>query len=391
MNIIQQVANQINPMIQLTVDTPCNHVDGALPVLDVKVNVNVNEDNRIDFEFYEKPMKNSRVIMANSALSISQKRTILTQEGLRRLRNTKVELGPEVQQKHLNKFMLKMRNSGYSEKFRKEILNSILNAFDKILNDDKNGVKPLFRSKSWNSEARKKSKLDKKYNWWNKKEARIQYKSVLWVTPTPGAVLAKAVSKREEELNKNSSERIKVMEKGGLKMKDIMTTKNPNKKSECTQKTCPMCKPSKFVEVNPDGSKYPCNTNNVGYRWHCLKCREANKVKVYEGESARSARIRGAEHLKDLEKKNPKSALYKHVQTHHNNEEVKFEMEITKNFRDALTRQANEAVRIYSRPGTELLNSKSEFNHPPLARVVVEKKVKFQNYKVRSPLTSAEK
>ena len=89
-------------------------------------------------------MKNSRVIMSNSALSISQKRTILTQEGLRRLRNTKVELGPEVQQKHLNKFMLKMRNSGYSEKFRKEILNSILNAFDKILNDDKNGVKPLF-------------------------------------------------------------------------------------------------------------------------------------------------------------------------------------------------------------------------------------------------------
>ena len=49
-------------------------------------------------------------------------------------------------------------------------------------------------------------------------------------------------------------------------------------------------------------------------------------------------------------------------------------MEITQNFKDALTRQANEAVRIYSRPDNELLNSKSEFNHPPLARIVVERK-----------------
>ena len=47
-------------------------------------------------------------------------------------------------------------------------------------------------------------------------------------------------------------------------------------------------------------------------------------------------------------------------------------MEITSKFKDALTRQANEAVRIFSRPGKELLNSKSEFNRTPLARVVVE-------------------
>ena len=61
----------------------------------------------------------------------------------------------------------------------------------------------------------------------------------------------------------------------------------------------------------------------------------------------------------------------------HENEEVKFEMEITKKFKDALSRQANEAVRIFSRPDNELLNSKSELNHPPLARVVVEKKNKY--------------
>ena len=57
-------------------------------------------------------------------------------------------------------------------------------------------------------------------------------------------------------------------------------------------------------------------------------------------------------------------------------------MEITQKFRDPLTRQANEAVRIKNRSKNqdELLNSKSEFNHPPLSRVVVEKRNFGKNY-----------
>ena len=131
------------------------------------------------------------------------------------------------------------------------------------------------------------------------------------------------------------------------------------------------------MEPNTEKSPHPCNTNNVGYRWRCLKCQEMDSLKVYEGETGRSARIRGGEHLRDLEKKREKSALYKHVKNVHNDENVKFRMEITKKFKDALTRQADEAVRIFTQPGHQLLNSKSEFNHPPLARVVVEKKNKW--------------
>ena len=80
---------------------------------------------------------------------------------------------------------------------------------------------------------------------------------------------------------------------------------------------------------------------------------------------------------KTFRKRERESALYKHKVSDHTNEDVKFKMEITKKFKDALTRQANEAVRIYSRPSHETLNSKSEFNHPPLARVVVEKRKNF--------------
>jgi hypothetical protein len=200
---------------------------------------------------------------------------------------------------------------------------------------------------------------------------------VLFVTPTPGGVLAKELRQREEELNKNNKERIKIEEKGGLKIKDILGSKNPFKKSHCVQKTCPLCTESESIDVVSTDVKIPCNTNNVGYRWLCITCKERDITKVYEGETGRSARIRGAEHLKDLEKKREKSVLFKHKMTDHQHENVKFRMEITQKFKDAMTRQANEAVRIYTRPSHETLNSKSEFNHPPLSRVVVDKRKKF--------------
>jgi hypothetical protein len=54
---------------------------------------------------------------------------------------------------------------------------------------------------------------------------------------------------------------------------------------------------------------------------------------------------------------------------------MKIKIKITGKFKDPPTRQANEAVRISQRNKNtgELLNSKSEFNHPPLRRITVEK------------------
>ena len=64
-------------------------------------------------------------------------------------------------------------------------------------------------------------------------------------------------------------------------------------------------------------------------------------------------------------------------------------MEITMVFRDALRRHADEAVQIKSRTNLELMKSKSEFNHPLIARIVVQKKGKYNdNYNsVRAKLS----
>ena len=85
-------------------------------------------------------------------------------------------------------------------------MDSGLKSFKKMIDDEINGVKPRYRSKEWHSHERKILKSQKKTNWWNGEKSKTQYKSVLFVTPIPGGVLAKELQKREEELNKNTKE-----------------------------------------------------------------------------------------------------------------------------------------------------------------------------------------
>ena len=378
MEIVRQIAQEVDPMIKLTVEVPSDHKDGKLRVLDIKLNVNREMGNRIDYEFYEKSTKHPKVLLADSAINSSSKRTILTQECLRRLRNTKIELGEDVRNMYLNQFMIELKNSGYKKNYRIQILQSATKAFDKMVHDDKLGIKPLYRNRTWNLEERTNSKKNKKTNWYKSGEkSKIQYKSILFVPPTPGSMLLKELRQREEELNGKSRERIKIVEKGGKKIGDILINKNPFKPEKCTESWCPLCS-GKYGK-----SKIQCNTNNLGYRWVCKTCQNNDKIRVYEGETSRLIRIRTQEHIKAFEGKKSHSVLLKHKLLDHGNEEnVEYGLEITGIFKDALSRQANESVRIYKRQSSETMNSKSEFNHPPTARVVVEKKIN-SDYKAK--------
>ena len=122
MEVVVSVGQSIDGIIQFSDDIPKNHTSCNIPVLAVEVNMNVEEQNRLDYEFYKKPTKNQKILLEDAALPAKQNCTILTEDCIRRLRNTKQELGEEV--KHLNKFMLKMKNSGFSIKYRREILKS---------------------------------------------------------------------------------------------------------------------------------------------------------------------------------------------------------------------------------------------------------------------------
>ena len=103
----------------------------------------------MDYEHFEKATKHPNVILSDSALSMNMKRTILTQECLRILRNTKIELGEDIRNGHLNKFMIKLKNSGYDQIFRIEIVDSAMKAFEIMIEEDRKGNKPLFRDRNW--------------------------------------------------------------------------------------------------------------------------------------------------------------------------------------------------------------------------------------------------
>ena len=70
MKIVRDIANSIDSMIKMTIDYPTNHADLKVPMLDVKVWINQEEDNTIYYEFYEKPTKCVYVISKDSAMRL---------------------------------------------------------------------------------------------------------------------------------------------------------------------------------------------------------------------------------------------------------------------------------------------------------------------------------
>ena len=143
--------------------------------------------------------------------------------------------------------------------------------------------------------------------------------------------MIKEVKKREQEINKYSDERIKIVEEGGTKVKDMLVKKNPFPNKNCEVKKCLMC-----TSEIPDKPNIPCNSENVGYKLVCETCKSRGVTKVYDGETSRSARIRGAEHLRNFKNEREDSAMYKHKMSEHPNEAMNFSMQILKKFRDPL-------------------------------------------------------
>ena len=128
---IRQIGDSINPMIQLTVDYPSKHPSGRVPILDLEVWIVRREEGyqEIIYGFYEKPMKSDFVLMYKSAVPMATKRAALVNETVRRLRNCHEEVEEEEVAEILSKFCKKLKTSGYSAKFRKQIIDAGVKAY----------------------------------------------------------------------------------------------------------------------------------------------------------------------------------------------------------------------------------------------------------------------
>ena len=94
----------------------------------------------------------------------------------------------------LSEFSERLRDSGYGERFRVEIMRSILDGWKKMVEEQKKGGRPTNRPRQWNQEEREDSERSKKTSWYK----AGGYSTVIFCTYTPNSVLARKWREVEE-------------------------------------------------------------------------------------------------------------------------------------------------------------------------------------------------
>ena len=160
MDVIEKIANSTDPQIQITFDAPSNHDSNMVPILDVQAAI--NDDNKIVFMFYKKPIQNRLTVMKKSAMPMNKKIRLQTQECFRRIHNTSDDIPEDKKKDILEQFMKDLRLSGYNEQERLNILKGGFKTYENIKLKEKKGLRPFYRSNQFMKEERKQLKKKKK-------------------------------------------------------------------------------------------------------------------------------------------------------------------------------------------------------------------------------------
>ena len=109
MGELRKMGNSISPMIELGEDTPSHHDNKKLPILDLNVWIERKDENdttseKVRYQFYRKPMANPLLIIPRSAMPDKVKRTALTQQAIRIMKNTSPELTEKEKTQLLSEF-----------------------------------------------------------------------------------------------------------------------------------------------------------------------------------------------------------------------------------------------------------------------------------------------
>jgi hypothetical protein len=197
-------------------------------------------EGQILYEFYRKEMVSRLLILARSAMSARVKRATMIQDAIRILKNTSMCVLWERISEMFSDFSLRMKESGYPEKYRENV---ILSASEKMVEQDRAGTKPLHRENSWKKEERKLEKERKKINWFRSNRGQ-KYHFPIFCPITPGGRLAERWRKvvMDVGVGTNGEVNAKVVEQGGIPIQAILN-KPPtdNDDDECSKEDCLPC------------------------------------------------------------------------------------------------------------------------------------------------------
>ena len=414
--VLVGMMNDVFPFLNFTVELGEDFIDGKLPSLDVAIWV--VDRNRIMYEFFEKTMATNLMVEATSALSKEVKLSTLSEEVSRRLRNTSPRLDSSGRLEILEKACVKMKTSGHSEEFIRLAIEQGIRSFDaKIkrsrLEVDHPSFQPLFPKAGWRKDIKSREKALKRSTWFRgrkedeswenlpkqrsnggiRKKKKIFRKAgergkpkqaaatVVFVPSTRGSILLRSLKEDEDMMAGVTGFRVKYQEAGGSILANAFN-KNLGSGQSCGRADCPPCR-------KPEGREN-CKARNIVYKSKCLICNPATSHEeevdvqplgrsqepregIYVGETSRSLHERALEHERDAKAFSPKSHIVKHWMISHpvlpNPPEMEFT--ISARFKDCLSRQIGEALKINLSKDI-LLNSKSEYNSNSLNRISIQ-------------------
>ena len=233
----------------------------------------------------------------------------------------------------------------------------------------------MYRAKEERSKQRQEegSKSDKT-SWFGK----LGYDNIIMLPATVDGELTNKVKKALDDSQPPLGFRTLVLEDGGRSLKSDLVRSNPFPRLSCQREDCLMC------QVSPSRGK--CSASNMVYSIECNRspCNDENSIctPTYIGETSRSCRVRGSEHLTLYRNGKDNSFMHKHMVEKHSgimgeNKGIKdFKMESLNRFKGSLTRIVEEAVRIKevdSNPKLEMMNSKIEYFGPQYVRTAFSK------------------
>jgi hypothetical protein len=347
--VLREIANSVTPEIVMEEDFPSKNPRQKLA--DLELEVWTDKDGFILYQHYEKPMASKLVMMERSAHSQGCKRSVHVQEIIRRARNCSLRLDWGVATSAITDYMVRMKQGGYSEDYRYSVLCQALKVYRKMRDDHCQGVRPMYRPREWEMEERREVKRKKRSSWFQKGG----FIAPIMVPPTPKGELAKLLREITEKEAQDGI-KFKIIEHGGSTMKSILQKSNPTASDHCDESGCMVCR----------SGNNRCRVNGVGYKQTCQLCPTASQW-VYIGETARNAYTRGKEHFNKA-LADPSYFLRSHTDVHHPGQDVNFDMEVVKCFRDTMTRQVDEGVRM-RRCEQEMLNGKSMWHQPSVFQI----------------------
>ena len=356
--VLASVANSIFDYIQFTVDCPSNYASGWMPLLASQVRVAA--DNTLDYLFFEKEISSKYVMMRNSAMSAQVKMNCLTQEVIRRLRNTRASLDwDEFKVPILTKFCKKMARSGYPESYRAEVIKSGVTGYERQLEASRSGQKPLFRPRDWQQEERRKRKIVRKTSWYRPADC------VGFYPPTPRGELNQEINQVLREEGRRIGFNLKAIETGGVSLAKMLVKPDLKRGEPCGRPGC-------VLDQTSGGTGGPHNVPSSLYRGRCNLCEANGETGEYWGESGFSGFHRCNQHEVDVLNRKETNAFAKHLAIHHPDDQGNignFNIQVESLFKKPLTRQKTEAVKIQSSNATHRMNSKAEHRQPAMLRV----------------------